>query len=236
MESRVILFLAATKKENYLYITSLGFPVNLYIQSDYYDVLTDEVLLACNRIAIDVTSYKHREILDTINKMLNHGIDVYIVTEKTIPSVPLNVNIIPYISGRVTKTTSVVAIRGWGEYIDSGRNTFLITNMSPTEVSVGKYASSLWGVSINIDGIIGREDVLLYKKPEEKFEWVSLDEFISEHAGRVVKQISNFYGLKSLMATQFYRFYHEAKSGLQTDRIDAALGFSVINLYIPFEL
>ncbi len=240
VEMNPILFLSMENKDNYSYISYLGFPINYHIRIEDRDIITRDLLISSNRIVLEAEFLDdEKEIWLTrfLRRTYHYGVEVYLVTREKPTDRLGQAKIIP-LSAEWGADLELIAIKTDNVPNKSDRKLYIITRREPWhEGIIGDiHREFIWGITGPIDEIFRRDEVLYFDKQSGIFRFISLDEYIREHIGETSEYLQNTYGTKSLMLGQLYRFYYESKSEDKIDKMDARIGLSIINLYIPYEI
>lgn len=236
-----ILFVRVGSIEKYDILSRLGFPINFHICQEHRKAISRPLLISTNRLAVELEGNELES--SWINKLIYraryYGVDLYIVATRSIFDKigdirARGVNVILKEAEKTRNIMATVMGPDGGER-PYGQRRYLISQINAWEIDKIEI-SELWGIAAYVDRIVDREKILHFDLEAKQFEFISIDEFMAEHIDKLFRHLSELYGTKSLMANQAYRLYYQMEHGDTLDKKDSAIGFSIISLYLYYEL
>ncbi len=221
-------------------ILRLGFPINPHIGEEHQDLPLNTLMIASNRVLVSISGsdYRRERWLQKIVRLArHHAVELYIVAPQYVLE-DLSETIgygmpIPLLQDQEVeeKYDIIASVRPV-----ENRRTLLLTTKNAWDQALLRllHSKNIWGVSAEVSPLLAEKKILYYEAGG--FRMVTIEEFLEKYAERIVGLLQLEAGLRSLMLGQFYRFLYEATYGGEEDIMDSVLGFSIISLYMLYDL
>ena len=194
MRMSPILFLSMKNKENYFYVSRLGFPINYHVRIEDRDILTRDLLISSNKIVLEIGELdieKESWLERFIKRVKYYGTEIYLVT-RGYPSdeVLRDAKIIP-LGGSSTNNLKLIAIKTNDIPSHSNKKVYVITTTKPWSKKIIESINRdfIWGLSGPIDEIIRKGDVLYFDQQSRTFKFISINEYTEKYIEETKKKV-----------------------------------------------